>query len=64
MRGQPLAYEAVLPPEKPEEIYTVAAQEPVEMLKARDYPAGQWEFLLRLMNLFQLSFPLNEDGTH
>jgi hypothetical protein len=31
----------------------MAAQKPVEMLKVRDYPP----------NLFQLSFPLNEDGT-
>ena len=61
--GRPLASDAVLTPEKLGEIYAVAAQKPVEMLKTRDYPAEKWEFLLRLMNLFQLSFPLNEDGT-
>jgi hypothetical protein len=43
--------------------YAVAAQKPVEMLKAEDYPAEKWAFLLRLMNLFQLSFPLEENGT-
>jgi len=61
--GRPLASDAVLTPEKLGEIYAVAAQKPVEMLKVRDYPPETWEFLLRLMNLFQLSFPLNEDGT-
>jgi internalin A len=61
--GRPLASDAVLTPQKLGEIYAVAAQKPVEMLKARDYPAEKWEFLLQLMNLFQLSFPLNEDGT-
>lgn len=48
-------------PKKLGEIYAVAAQKPVEMLKAADYPAEKWKFLLRLMNLFQLSFPLSED---
>jgi internalin A len=61
--GRPLASNAVLTPEKLGEIYAVAAQKPLEMLKERDYPAEKWGFLLRLMNLFQLSFPLNEDGT-
>ena len=61
--GRPLASDAVLTPEKLGEIYAVAAQKPVEMLNVRDYPPEKWEFLLRLMNLFQLSFPLNEDGT-
>ena len=59
---KPLAPDAVLTPEKLGEIYAVAAQKPVEMLKAENYPAEKWEFLLRLMNLFQLSFPLSEDG--
>jgi len=61
--GRPLAPDALLTPGKLGEIYTVAAQEPVNMLKVTDYPAEKWKFLLRLMNLFQLSFPLNEDGT-
>jgi internalin A len=61
--GRPLVSDAVLTPEKLGEIYAVAADKPVEMLKARDYPPQKWEFLLRLMNVFQLSFPLNEEGT-
>lgn len=60
--GRALAPDAVLTAEKLGEIYAVAAQKPVEMLAAKDYPAEKWEFLLRLMNLFQLSFPLSEDG--
>jgi hypothetical protein len=32
------------------------------MLKAKDYPQEKWPFVLRLMSLFQLSFPLDEDG--
>jgi hypothetical protein len=60
--GRPLAPDAVLTEEKLGEIYAVAAQKPVEMLRARDYPPERWAFLLRLMNLFQLSFPLSEDG--
>jgi hypothetical protein len=60
--GKPLAPDAVLTPEKLGEIYAVAAQKPVEMLKAEDYPAEKWKFLLRLTNLFQLSFPLSEAG--
>lgn len=60
--GRPLAPDAVLTAEKLGEIYAVAGQKPVQMLRAQDY-AQKWEFLLRLMNLFQLSFPLNEAGT-
>ena len=44
------------------EIYKVAASDAVEMLKSHDYPREKWKFLLDLMNLFQLSFPLQEDG--
>jgi len=61
--GKLLAPDAILTAGKLGEIYAVAAQKPVEMLRARDYPADKWEFLLRLMNLFQLSFPVKEDGT-
>ncbi len=61
--GKPLAPDAMLTAEKLGEIYAVAAQKPVEMVKAKDYPVEKWAFLLRLMNLFQLSFPLNEDGS-
>jgi hypothetical protein len=32
------------------------------MLKAKDYPQEKWPFVLRLMSLFQLSFPLDESG--
>jgi internalin A len=32
------------------------------MLNAKDYPQEKWAFLLRLMSLFQLSFPLDEEG--
>ena len=38
------------------------AAEKLEMLKAKDYPQEKWPFVLRLMSLFQLSFPLDEDG--
>lgn len=61
--NKPLAPDAVLTADKLGEIYSVAAQEPVKMLRAEDYPAEKWEFLLRLMNLFQLTFPITEDGT-
>jgi hypothetical protein len=61
--GKALAPDAVLTAAKLGEIYAVAAQEPVKMLQAEDYPAEKWTFLLRLMNLFQLSFPITEDGT-
>lgn len=32
------------------------------MLKAKDYPEEKWPFLLLLMSLFQLSFPIDEGG--
>jgi hypothetical protein len=60
--GRPLVPDAVLTPEKLGEIYAVAAQEPVKMLEAADYPMKAWQFLLRLMNRFELCFPLNEEG--
>ena len=56
MPGRPLASDAVLTPEKLGEIYAVAAQKPMEMLKVRHYPPEKWEFLLRLMNLFHSAF--------
>ncbi len=40
-----------------------AAAENLNMLKAVEYPASKHPFLLRLMAAFQLSFPLNEEGT-
>lgn len=60
--GKPLAPNAVLTPETLGEIYQVAASESVAMLMAKDYPREKWKFLLELMNLFQLSFPISEDG--
>ncbi|HEX3144747.1 MAG TPA: leucine-rich repeat domain-containing protein [Pyrinomonadaceae bacterium] len=61
--GKALAPDAVLTAEKLGEIYAVAAQPPVKMLNAEDYPTEKWGFLLQLMNLFQLSFPINESGS-
>jgi internalin A len=61
--NKPLAPDAVLTADRLGEIYAVAAQKSVNMLKAADYPPEKWSFLLRLMNLFQLSFPLSEDGS-
>jgi internalin A len=57
---EPLAPEGIVTPESLGRIY--AAAEKLEMLKAKDYPEEKWPFLLRLMNLFQLSFPLDEEG--
>ncbi|MGB8167999.1 MAG: COR domain-containing protein [Chthoniobacteraceae bacterium] len=60
--GQPLAPDAVLTRETLREIYKVAASDAVKMLKSHDYPREKSRFLLDLMNLFQLSFPISEDG--
>lgn len=54
-----LVPDAILTEAKIGEILAVAAQPPIEMLDAHVY-SGKWDFLLRLMNLFQLSFPLDE----
>ena len=56
----PLAPDAVLTEQKVGEILAVADQ--CKVLKAAEYPRAKWPFLLRLMNLFQLSFPLDEQG--
>ena len=56
----PLAPDGVLTVEKVGKILAVADQSKV--LKAAEYPSEKWPFLLRLMNLFQLSFPLDEQG--
>jgi internalin A len=53
-----LAPEAVLTVERLGPIYT--ASEQLGMLNAAEYPAEKWPFLLRLMNLFQLAYPLDE----
>lgn len=57
---KPLAPDGVLTEEKVGEILTVADE--ANVLKAAEYPREKWLFLLRLMNLFQLSFPLDEQG--
>jgi hypothetical protein len=57
---KPLAPDGVLTEQKVGEILTVADQSRV--LRAVEYPREKWSFLLRLMNLFQLSFPLDEQG--
>lgn len=57
---KPLAPEGVLTETMVGEILAVANQ--ANVLKAAEYPREKWPFLLRLMNLFQLSFPLDEDG--
>jgi hypothetical protein len=57
---KPLTPDGVLTEEKVGEILAVADQSKV--LKAAEYPREKWSFLLRLMNLFQLSFPLDERG--
>jgi hypothetical protein len=57
---KPLAPNGVLTETKVGEILAVADQSKV--LQAKEYPREKWPFLLRLMNLFQLSFPLDEQG--
>jgi internalin A len=56
----PLAPDGIVEPESLGPIYNAA--EKLEMLKAKDYPQEKWPFVLRLMSLFQLSFPLDEGG--
>jgi internalin A len=58
--GRHLAPDATLTVESLGPIY--AASEKLGMLKAAEYPAEKWPFLLRLMSLFQLAFPLDEQG--
>jgi Leucine-rich repeat (LRR) protein len=57
---KPLAREGIVMPESLGRIYSAA--EKLQMLKAKDYPQEKWPFVLRLMSLFQLSFPLDEEG--
>ena len=58
--GAPLAPDGVLTEERVGEILREAGRQGV--LSAAEYPRDKWAFLLRLMNLFQLSFPLDEEG--
>ena len=57
---KPLAPDGIVTLESLGRIYSAA--EKLEMLNAKDYPREKWPFVLRLMSLFQLSFPLDEDG--
>jgi internalin A len=57
---KPLAPDGIVTPESLGQIYSAA--EKLEMLKDTDYPEEKWPFVLRLMSLFQLSFPLDEGG--
>jgi internalin A len=57
---KPDARDAIVTRESLEGIYSAA--EKLEMLKTKDYPQEKWPFVLRLMSLFQLSFPIDEDG--
>ncbi len=36
--------------------------ERLKMLEATDYPEDMWPFLMRLMSLFQLAFPIDDSG--
>jgi internalin A len=58
--AKPLAQDGIVTPESLGRIYSAA--EKLEMLKAKDYPREKWPFVLRLMGLFQLGLPLDEDG--
>ncbi|MBL8828369.1 MAG: leucine-rich repeat domain-containing protein [Planctomycetaceae bacterium] len=58
--GRQYAPNAMLTAELLGPIYQAA--EKLKMLKAQDYPREMWPFLLRLMNLFQLAFPIDDRG--
>jgi hypothetical protein len=57
---QPFAPDAVLTADRLGPIY--AGAERLGMLCAADYPEDMWPFLLQLMNLFQLAFPIDDTG--
>ncbi|MFO0942000.1 MAG: COR domain-containing protein [Pirellulales bacterium] len=54
------APDAILTKERLGPIYQAADK--LKMLKSNDYPHKMWPFLLRLMNLFQLAFPIDDQG--
>lgn len=54
------APEAILTVQRLGPIYKAAQK--LQMLNAKDYPQKMWPFLLRLMNLFQLAFPIDDTG--
>ena len=57
---EPLAPDATLTSMRLGPIY--AGAEKLKMLKADDYPEKKWPFLLQLMKLFQLAFPIDDTG--
>ncbi len=57
---QHYAPDAMLTEEQLGPIYEAA--EKLKMLKASEYPCEMWPFLLRLMKLFQLAFPIDDRG--
>jgi internalin A len=57
---QPYAPDAILTSARLGPIY--AGAEKLNMLKAADYPEKKWSFLLQLMRLFQLAFPIDDLG--
>jgi Leucine-rich repeat (LRR) protein len=57
---QPHAPDATLTSMRLGPIY--AGAEKLKMLKAADYPETKWSFLLQLMKLFQLAFPIDDTG--
>ncbi len=44
-------------------IYKIASMSSGKMIQLQDYPPEKWSFMLKLMSLFQLAFPLSEDGS-
>lgn len=58
--AMPLAPDAVLTEEILGKIYR--SSEALGMLVATDYPSEKWPFLLRLMSLFQLAYPLDSEA--
>jgi internalin A len=60
LAAKPLAPDGVLTEARVGQILAVAND--AKVLKAVEYPGEKWPFLLRLMNLFQLSFPLGDQG--
>lgn len=57
---QPFAPNAELTADQLGPIYQGSQR--LQMLNAADYPQEKWPFLLQLINLFQLAFPVDETG--
>lgn len=57
---QKIAPDAILSKKRLMAIYP--ASEKLGLLDSKDYPKGRWDFILRLMKLFQLAFPLGIDS--